>query len=180
MDRFGKAEEAYHLLNGDLTSYISSVSAPLTPTALSYSAWIMLDSFTVDYPKISHIMGIDGPGGSSILRLGNSDLDNNLLQMVISGKILNGASHLSPNAWYHVVGTVDSDSMKIYLDGNLEMSGTGASPNATGLFIIGNGFSGGGGDRGFHGFLDDIRVYNRVLSPAEIQGLYHQGGWPLP
>ena len=27
------------------------------------------------------------------------------------------------------------------------------------------------------GVLDDIRVYNRALSDAEVQSLYHEGGW---
>lgn len=30
----------------------------------------------------------------------------------------------------------------------------------------------------FHGLIDDIRIYNRALTEAEIQALYHEGGWP--
>jgi len=29
----------------------------------------------------------------------------------------------------------------------------------------------------FNGYIDDIRIYNRALSEAEIQALYHEGGW---
>ena len=29
----------------------------------------------------------------------------------------------------------------------------------------------------FNGILDDVRIYNRVLSDSEIQQLYHEGGW---
>ncbi len=31
----------------------------------------------------------------------------------------------------------------------------------------------------YSGVLDDIRIYNRVLSESEIQELYHEGGWAL-
>ena len=27
------------------------------------------------------------------------------------------------------------------------------------------------------GKMDDLRIYNRVLSESEIQSLYHEGGW---
>ena len=30
---------------------------------------------------------------------------------------------------------------------------------------------------GWNGIIDDIRVYNRALSDAEVQALYHEGGW---
>ena len=29
----------------------------------------------------------------------------------------------------------------------------------------------------FNGILDDVRIYNRVLEPDEIQALYHENGW---
>ena len=31
--------------------------------------------------------------------------------------------------------------------------------------------------RYFKGKIDDIRIFNRVLSENEIQALYHEGGW---
>lgn len=30
----------------------------------------------------------------------------------------------------------------------------------------------------YKGFLDDVLIYNRALSPQEIDSLYHVGGWP--
>jgi hypothetical protein len=35
------------------------------------------------------------------------------------------------------------------------------------------------GLRFFKGSLDDIRIYNRILSNAEIDSLYHEGGWQI-
>jgi|GEM_PF-5581738 len=29
------------------------------------------------------------------------------------------------------------------------------------------------------GKVDNVRVYNRALTPSEIQALYHEGGWPI-
>ena len=29
----------------------------------------------------------------------------------------------------------------------------------------------------FQGNLDDLRIYNRALTEAEVQALYYEGGW---
>ena len=29
----------------------------------------------------------------------------------------------------------------------------------------------------FNGEIDNVRIYNRVLTDSEIQMLYHEGGW---
>jgi len=82
--------------------------------------------------------------------------------------------------WHHVVATwSDSgDAVQLYKDGALAYSGTRA-----GAPIIGNGCVTLGQDQdllcggfaavdAFAGQLDDVRVYNRVLPPQEIELLY--------
>ncbi len=66
---------------------------------------------------------------------------------------INGVSGsvVSPNKWYHVVITTD----------------TGISSS---LFYVGRVLQ-----NYFHGSIDDIRLYNRVLTNNEINQLYYQG-----
>ncbi len=78
------------------------------------------------------------------------------------------------NGWHHVVAVVDRTTFKvfIYVDGILRNNGgniasVGNIDNSTNLRI---GVSGAGP---WNGPLDDARVYNRALSPAEVLAIYN-------
>ena len=83
---------------------------------------------------------------------------------------------LSSGIWYHTAITIDSSGNYImYLNGVSDGSGASNLP-VTGedTFKIGAyGLNGGLGR--FNGLIDDIRVYNRILSAEEIQRLYDLG-----
>lgn len=81
---------------------------------------------------------------------------------------------LNTNQWYHVVIAKAAYSPTIYVDGtdvSLDdgdyVGGTeaytaiGGDPNYTGYF--------------FYGTLDDVRIYNRILSASEVLSLYNIG-----
>jgi hypothetical protein len=177
-DRFGNANRAYHFENQSEPNYISSPFGPGVGDIFTYSAWIKLDSFTTDVPFISHIMGMDSYGGMAYLRLGDAGIDNSLLQFGIHNTKLVGATHLVTNRWYHVAVTAGNGSMRIYLDGELDATGPIGSFIENSVFVIGNGFLGGDGSRGLHGSIDEVKVWNRVISQDEIRIIYHDGDWP--
>ena len=62
---------------------------------------------------------------------------------------------------------------KLYINGVENITGTYAG----GIVINDNSTSSESviGERDFEGSIDDVRIYNRVLSGAEIQGLYNGG-----
>ncbi len=81
-----------------------------------------------------------------------------------------GGRVLPRGQWSHVAATFDGTTMIFYIDGEETGRGNfsfGTKTNST--IIIGALNKGGGG--GFHGALDDIRLYNNALSPAEIESL---------
>lgn len=75
------------------------------------------------------------------------------------------------NEWHHVVVTGNISDLKVYQDGVLiqdienVVCSTGASPSLN----IGDLFLG----ENFTGKLDDVIIYNRVLSQTEISQLYN-------
>lgn len=78
------------------------------------------------------------------------------------------------NTWYTVVLTYRQDTFRCYVNGNLKSTfvataGTMGSSNE-GLYI-GASYQGVGGSfpYWFNGFIDDLRLYNRVLSTEEIK-----------
>lgn len=81
------------------------------------------------------------------------------------------------DVWEHIVATWESSSGELTLYSNGVKIGTATgyggswSPNHT-LRISGDG---GFGGQGLDGNLDDIRLYDRVLSDYEVQQLYQWG-----
>ena len=108
----------------------------------------------------------------AVLRYGG---DNGPGQLHFYAKI-DGSLHsirvndvLTTGAWLHVAGTYDGSTMRLYLNG-AEQTGAVSVSGAVGA---GDGIhlSWSGGDGALDGLLDDVRVYNRALSAAEIAGL---------
>ena len=82
---------------------------------------------------------------------------------------------LRTNAWTHLVGTFDGTQFAFYLDGVL--IGTGAGQlGATNQAPLRIGVSGDCFIAPFAGLLDEIAMYNRALTPAEVQALFLAGG----
>jgi len=78
-----------------------------------------------------------------------------------------GTTAIPLNAWTHVAATYDGADLRLYVNGTL--AGTQAAagrlpPSADPLRIGGNLVWG----EHFTGRIDEVRVYNRALSPAEI------------
>jgi hypothetical protein len=76
-------------------------------------------------------------------------------------------SQLTVNQWTHLAATYDGSALHIYVDGTLasSLSRTGSINVTTGALRIGgnNVWS-----EWFNGLIDEVRVYNRPLSAAEI------------
>jgi hypothetical protein len=86
------------------------------------------------------------------------------------------ANFINTSNWYQVVGTYVSGSRRLYINGTLVNSDTRTGTVATnsGGMSVGvyGGFSGGRGYY-YNGNLAACRVYNRVLTPQEIQQNYN-------
>ncbi len=82
-----------------------------------------------------------------------------------------GQTVWSSDEWHMVAGTKDSATgHKIYLDGELKNSDTNTNDdNHATSRIISIGAMGWNTDEYFNGTIDDVRIYNRVLTQEEIQ-----------
>jgi hypothetical protein len=75
---------------------------------------------------------------------------------------------LTPGVWTHVATTYDRTSQKFYINGVLV-----ATRAQTGNIVVGNGALRIGGNTAFNnefytGLIDEVRIYNRALTAAEI------------
>ena len=77
--------------------------------------------------------------------------------------------------WYFLAVTKDGSNVRTYVNGNLEntcaYSGTDTNSN---IWEIGRQ-NYGGDNYYFDGAIDDVRIYNRVLSASEVAQLYLLG-----
>jgi len=116
-----------------------------------------------------------GTGGRMGFGLNNSWASNTLWAESTTSSLRDGQ-------WHHVVWTYNGtgiiSGMKLYLDGSEEtltntiVTFTPSSDIDSGLAAtIGKRASGG---NSVTGSIDDVRIYNKVLSPAAIQTLYNQ------
>jgi Ca2+-binding RTX toxin-like protein len=85
-------------------------------------------------------------------------------------QVLRGTSALPLNAWTHIATTYDGTTQRLYING-VEVSSRAQS----GLINVGSGQLSIGGnnafaDEFFRGLIDDVKVYNRALTAAEIAG----------
>ena len=86
-------------------------------------------------------------------------------------------------SWYQVVYTYDdcSDLFQIYLDNALvysELVDAIIFDNDLPLLMAAVLDNGGSPNYFAEIVMDDIGLYNYVLSPEEISEMYHEGGWP--
>jgi hypothetical protein len=83
-------------------------------------------------------------------------------------QVTEGAATLPLGTWTHLAATYDGAALKLYVNG-VPVSATavpGAMPASTGPLRIGGD---GVGGEWFSGTIDEVRVYNRALTPAQIE-----------
>lgn len=107
---------------------------------------------------------------------------NGQLEFIISpdGLSLGRATEPTPlplNVWVHVAATYDGTTIRLYRDG----AQVASSPMAGGLavnaksFLIGRTEGGSVGPNFWKGSIDELSVYGRALSPAEIAAIHGAG-----
>ena len=144
---------------------------------ITISAWINRRTQLTNGQEQTIARKDEGGGYLYHFRQGNLGNDpNNDLLVYTPGA---GASHhtaanlsLGINTWHYAAVTYDADTdrVKIYLDGqevlNEEDTVSGGYSSGSGALTIGSLR----GTANFHdGSIDDVRIYNRALTQAEIQ-----------
>jgi hypothetical protein len=181
-DRFGRPNKAYYF-NGN-AGISSKVDTTLSMTKFSLSAWFKNEGTSGTIPRI---VAVAPPGNCNayygLLQAngewnGYVDRSRRLVGMIDDpqsryGYTLNYSKGTPDSAtWHHGAITYGEGIMNIYLDGALDTI-ISVAPHLTQFKQSANleiGFCSLGGR--YIGKLDDIRVYNRVLSQTEINTIF--------
>ena len=147
------------------SSYVECTSdSSLSPSTLTVEAWIKPSTISGSHPIIEKYDYQVGRGGYLIRQI-----DNNLFFDILEGQtdhLVWANNVLQVGNWYHIVGTFDGISLKIYVNGQLinqlAWSGTNLASSAT-LKIGARGNDGPSGGT-FSGIIDEVRVSNAPRS----------------
>ena len=103
------------------------------------------------------------------------------LQLIFyeSGTTFGGTSNsaLVNNQWSHVAGTLQNSRVKLFINGVEDSSHqiNNFSSITSTSYDLSIGRFGTYSGYYFDGKLDDVRIYDRALSAAEVQALYNMG-----
>ncbi len=175
----GKIGQAM-FFDGAVGDYVSMPTPNVNTTTIAF--WYKTNTTTLPNGHRVFISGSGNASGQTYISLSNiGGTAVPFVSMRISStqQTLSSLVDSQIGKWTHVIVTWNGQFIRIYVNGILR--------NTSADLTTGNlsGYDGGIGDIGryqaatgyeFFGSIDDVRFYNRALSPAEIVQLYTMGG----
>ena len=182
-DHKGRANSAI-LLNGQTDYFYAPDAASLRPDSITLSLWVRVNS-TANNMTLYNKSRFSDSGGeqySSLIKpAGNGITINTDIKQGSNCTIAKNwqtfpvTSNIPlVNIWRHIVFTYEKRTARMYLDGVLiseknDLPADKIDDCIGGELKFGAQFS--GGPQYFNGAMDDIRVYRRALTSAEVKAL---------
>jgi hypothetical protein len=179
------------------------VPAPgVAPGALKFdgtSQYVISSGGAINIPQASSSIWIkvaSAPGSDSCISMVCNAFNNitydKILYMTSTGtikwetydgsiKTAVGSTVVSDNNWHHLVGTNDGTTSRLYIDGKQEATvaaGLTYAGYASAGFVVGGHNTNSLPLGWLAGTFDDARLYNRALTPGEINTLYNSAFLP--
>jgi hypothetical protein len=128
--------------------------------ALSFSVWILQE-------------GLDGNILSCYSMSDGFFLmqDDEYWAFHVEGSAITFEHFETPGVWHHIVAAAAGDGCSIWIDGIKVINGYYCNANG-GIEWAVSPITIGGDGALFHGLIDDVRIYERVLTNSEIQELH--------
>jgi hypothetical protein len=154
----------------------------LSNTNFSINVWINLEAYNDSFgSEVLCKRGSGSGNGWNYSVFGNASLNAAPIgstSFQVSGgldPLAAGGKAISINKWHMLTTLYDLTTQKVtfYIDGVLDRAVTGVpSPSAVAATDLHIGADSQSSAYYLKGSLDEIRIYNRILKPAEITGLY--------
>jgi len=165
--------------------YISSFNGVNNSSSMTICAWVYLNSIgTTDNNDDSGIFNQDGTTSTLLWYNVNAAGSGNHTYSFNSGSTsdtsnrVNGSDNIAiAKKWQYVCGVMEGSTRKLFVDGILNSSVTGATSTTVTLNGTGNRIGGWDGGSNFHcdGIIDQLRIYDYARTPAQIAWDYNRG-----
>jgi hypothetical protein len=132
-------------------------------TQITVAAWVKSNANNYSVARIA------GRGYSWYMYVDNNDT----LGFNAGGGVVTGNASINDGNWHHVAATFDTvtGAMALYVDGQLDVQDvvSGTIPNSDRYAIAARASGSTAGASFYHGYIDDVRVYNDAQSLGQIQ-----------
>lgn len=154
-------------------------SAALHPTSgITVAAWVYINNFNPTSPNASDIIkkGYDdnAPGNYLLRYTGSNKTSYFRLRFADNtATAVATTTTLTTGQWYHLLGSYDGNTMKMYINGTIEASQAVSKTmtSNTDQLRIGRNID-VSWPYPVDGKIDDVRIYDRALKESEIDDLY--------
>lgn len=165
---FDSANTAY-TFNG-ANAYIQAPDAlDVNHNAFTISVWILVNTWNKDWQAIvtkgDNSWRLHRNSNTDFIGFGTTGLGN---------QDLAGTRSVNDGQWHHVVAVYDGAKKSIYIDGTLDASVATTGTVSANNYPVRIGENAQATGRYFDGRIDEVALFNRALSEAEITGLYTQ------
>lgn len=157
-------------LDGLGSHAVAERSMFLNSNTVTMSAWVKPTFFTSDWAGILFVRGGNTVSGLSVLRTGELRYHWNDQNWWFETN-----QFLKLEEWNHIALVAYPDSMLIYLNGKSVKHEVRLNASAFDAPLT-IGIDPNGGDRYYGGMVDEVRVYNRSMTAAEIRRTMHLPG----
>ncbi|MDH4238507.1 MAG: tail fiber domain-containing protein [Phycisphaerae bacterium] len=97
---------------------------------------------------------------------------SNFLEFACTGTVyVKGAVNVNDGQWHHVAALYDGSKLSLYIDGIMDTSNDTSGPISVNTEEVRIGSNSERPDREWNGLIDDVRIYDRALSEAQISEL---------
>ncbi|MSY87077.1 MAG: hypothetical protein F2652_01700, partial [Actinobacteria bacterium] len=166
----GTNSYSYVLKNGVNENFSLNFWMKTTQTGINGTQWYQGTSL-LDSDVSSHINGYGLSLIGSSVAFGVGDAAG-------LGTTIKSTTAVNDGAWHLVSATRNATTglIKLYVDGTLQAQASASTGSKTATSYIYMGYYSALGSNYLNGMLDDVRVYSRELTTAEIAFLLNQGG----
>ena len=176
VDNNGKIGKCYSF--GTSTSYLTLSNNTINKctTECSLSFWLNITSWNSSYATFFQAGLGDTPWSNYIFGILRDGTSSNLCFTISNGSSASNnsykTSNLELNTWYHLTFVYKTGHCLIYVNGELYQDyATTIVPNFSGITKTTVGACNNGASYQTNCKINDLRVYNRALSPKEIEVL---------
>jgi hypothetical protein len=160
------------------------------PDTLTIAAWVKFDSLDSDGTDVvgeqyivfkQNSVTLFAPpfDGFNLRKTRRSGIDRFVFSVASAGGATAealGTSTVTSNTWYFIAGVRTTNSIQIFVNGALQKTTSVSFAQDYGMFPLMFGSSGQFYmDRKLAGYLDEVALFNRALSTAEILAIYNAG-----
>jgi len=171
----GKMSNAVHTADNNSLQSSTSGATAVDAANITVEAWLNYDNWSTSSSAVA-VSRWDTTTANGSWRLGRTTTSQFRFSVYINGQTysVQGSTGKSTSTWYHVVGTYNGTTLRLFVNGVQEDSSTisqGSLPSSGAPLSVGEYAN--QANPYWAGAVDEVKLFNRALSSAEVLAEYN-------